>query len=235
MFITAGGAELEYEKHETDSDKTVVFLHGWGGGLFSFAGAYGAAVGWGVNAVNLAFPKTVPSYFGIYDYAACVAEAIEKMGVVDPVIVGHSFGGRVALILAARGMAQKLVLTAAAGMKPRFSMARAVKISAYKRKKKAGKPLDGYGSKDYNNLVPEMREVFVRVVNAHLENLLPYIKCETLLFWGRNDADTPPYMAKRLHRGIKNSRLVMTDGGHFAYLDNNYEFVNELKSIVLEV
>lgn len=235
MFITACGTELTYEKFDADGERTVVFLHGWGGGLESFRAAYSAVCSWGVNCINLAFPTVVPSSFGIYDYAACAGEALDALGAAKPILVGHSFGGRVATILAARGKAEKLLLTAAAGMKPRFDIVRAARIAAYKRKKKSGKPLDGMGSKDYNNLGREMREVFVRVVNTHLEKLLPYISCETLLYWGRSDKDTPPYMAKRLNRGIKNSRLVMTDGGHFAYLENSFEFINELKSFVLEL
>lgn len=234
LVIAAGGITLEYEMHRADSDVTVLFLHGWGGDLSSFAASYVDASAWGVNCINLAFPKVVPPHFGIYDYAASVADAVGRLGINRLVTVGHSFGGRVALLLAARGLCEKIVLVSAAGMKPRFSLARAVRIARYKFAKKHGKPLDGYGSVDYNNLGSDMRGVFVRVVNTHLERILPYIACPALLYWGRDDRDTPPYMARRLKRGIKNSKLVMADGGHFAYLQNRYGFAAELKNFILD-
>lgn len=234
MRVTLGDVVCEYEMHKTDSADTVLFLHGWGGDLNSFAGAYSAVCEWGVSCVRLAFPKTVPPDWGVYDYATLTERFIESLGIIDPVIVGHSFGGRVALILAAQGKCKKLVLTAAAGMKPKFSLKRALRIAAYRRKKKRGKPLDGAGSLDYNNLEPEMRGVFVRIVNTHLDGLLPYIKCKTLLYWGKRDRDTPLYMARRLKRGIADSELTVTDGGHFAYAESGYGFNAALKSFILE-
>ena len=234
MRVTLGDVVCEYEMHKTDSADTVLFLHGWGGGLESFAGAYSAVCEWGVSCVRLAFPKTVPPDWGVYDYATLTERFTESLGIVHPVIVGHSFGGRVALILAAQGKCKKLVLTAAAGMKPKFSLKRALRIAAYRRKKKRGKPLDGAGSLDYNNLEPEMRGVFVRIVNTHLDGLLPYIKCKTLLYWGRRDRDTPLYMARRLKRGIADSELTVTDGGHFVYAESGYGFNAALKSFILE-
>lgn len=232
MTLELNGVACEYEMHKTDSKDTVVFLHGWGGDLRSFAGAFRAVSEWGISCVNIAFPKTVPSDWGIYDYAALISSLITKLNITTPVLVGHSFGGRVAIILAARGEAKKLVLTDSAGLKPRFSLRKKLKIRAYKRSVKCGKPLDGSGSKDYNSLDPCMRPVFVRIVNTHLEKLLPYIRCKTLIFWGKNDNDTPMYMAKRLHRHIANSSLVVSDGGHYAYIDANYKFLNLLKSFL---
>lgn len=234
MRVTLGDVDCEYEMHKTDSADTVLFLHGWGGDLRSFAGAYSAACDWGVSCVRLAFPKTVPPDWGVYDYATLVEKFLESLGIVQPVVVGHSFGGRIALILAAQGKCKKLALAAAAGMKPKFSIKRELRIAAYRRKKKSGKPLDGAGSLDYNNLVPEMRGVFVRIVNTHLDGLLPYVKCKTLLYWGKRDRDTPLYMAKRLKRGIADSQLIITDGGHFAYAEYGYGFAAALKSLIME-
>lgn len=79
-----------------------------------------------------------------------------------------------------------------------------------------------------------MRPVFVRIVNTHLDGLLPYINCKTHIFWGKYDRDTPLYMAKRLHRGIVGSTLEVVDGGHYAYIDCNYKFLHRLKSFIME-
>lgn len=235
MQIAVGGIQCEYQMHRAqNSGDTVLFLHGWGGDIRSFAGAYRAVCGWEVSCVNFAFPKTVPEDWGIFDYAECVKEFLIACDIREPIIVGHSFGGRVAMILAAQGLCKKLVLVDSAGLKPRYSIRKKLKIAKYRRRVKCGKPLDGCGSTDYNSLAPEMRGVFVRIVNTHLDRLMPQIQCKTLIFWGRNDSDTPPYMAKRLKRGIKNSELVFSDGGHYAYVDAHYEFISILKSFVTE-
>lgn len=236
MVTTVDGVLCEYDIcRAPEHDRTVVlFLHGWGGGISSFAGAYKAVSAWGVPCVNFAFPKKVPSDWGVYEYAACVRDFLVEQNIVKPIIVGHSFGGRIAIILAAQGLAQKIVLVDSAGLKPKFSLKRKIRIARYHRAVKCGKSLDGFGSTDYNNMEPEMRGVFVRIVNTHLDKLLPYIKCKTLIYWGKNDKDTPLYMAKRLSREIKGSRLVTTDGGHYSYIDSQYGFLRELKNFVTE-
>ncbi|MCH5160985.1 MAG: alpha/beta hydrolase [Clostridiales bacterium] len=236
MTYTNGGVSAEYidNTDELNRYKTaVLLLHGWGGSLKSFAGVYNALSDMGCRVFNYAFPETVPETWGVYDYAAHVASFIEDNGLVNPIIIGHSFGGRVGIILASRGMVGKLVLVDSAGLKPRYSIKRNLAVLRYRRAVKHGKPLDGYGSADYNNTSGGQRKVFVRIVNAHLDNLTHSIKCPTLIVWGRNDKDTPPYMARRLHRSIKGSRLCFLDGGHFAYVDSHFGFVNLLKTFVI--
>ncbi len=236
MTDAIDGVLFEYEtnRHFGKGAHTVVFLHGWGGDLRSFAGAFGAITDIGISAVNFSFPKTVPSEWGVYDYAAFVQKFLRREEIHSPVLVGHSFGGRIAIILAAQKCAERLVLVDAAGMKPRFSLKKKLRIAAYHRRVKRGKPLDGMGSADYNNTSGDGRRVFVRIVNTHLDRLLPYIDCPTLIVWGRRDKDTPTYMAKRLHRGIKGSELAFVDGGHYGYVDSDFKFRILLKNFLAD-
>lgn len=233
MQDTVDGVGFEYEM-QSGFAPTVLFLHGWGGGLASFAGAYGKVCDLGFAAVNFAFPKDMPSDWGIYDYAAHVRAFTEKFDIKAPIIVGHSFGGRVGMILAAQGLCEKLVLVDSAGLKPKFDIKKKIAVARYRYRVKHGKPLDGFGSIDYNNMSKDKRGVFVRVVNTHLDKLMRYIKCPTLIIWGKDDKDTPPYMAKRLKRGIPNSELVFLDGGHYSYIDSDYGFANTLKRFITE-
>ncbi|MDE6294004.1 MAG: alpha/beta hydrolase [Clostridiales bacterium] len=226
--------EYEVYRAQGETSAVVLFLHGWGGGIKSFAGAYKSVRDLGISCVNFAFPKVVPNGWGVYEYAACVRDFLLEQGIDRPIIVGHSFGGRVAIILAAQGLAQKIILVDSAGLKPKFSLKKKIRIARYRHRVKYGKSLDGFGSADYNNVSADMRNVFVRIVNTHLDKLLPYIKCETLIFWGKRDRDTPPYMAKRLHRGIEKSTLVMTDGGHYSYIDAQFKFNSILKNFIME-
>lgn len=236
MKENINGVECEYEyvRRETNDGNTVVFLHGWGGGLESFSGAFRAVTDMGVPALNFAFPKKVPSDWGVYDYASYLNNFLRSKDISDPIVIGHSFGGRIGIITAAQGLCSKLMLVDSAGMRPHFCLRKKLAVARYHRSIKRGKPLDGSGSIDYNNTDPEMRGVFVRIVNTHLEKLLPYIKCPTLIVWGKTDGETPPYMAKRLNARIDGSRLEYLDGGHYAYVESHYGFVRLVKSFITE-
>ncbi|MCH5351516.1 MAG: alpha/beta hydrolase [Clostridiales bacterium] len=230
------GAECEYECNFTQSDgeRVVLFLHGWGGCIKSFSAAYNAVTELGYKAVNFAFPTEVPPEWGVYEYAAHVHEFIRSHNIINPIVVGHSFGGRVGIILAAKNVCGGLVLVDSAGMKPRPNLLKKLRVARYHYRVKHGKPLDGMGSKDYNSLDKSMRPVFVRIVNTFLERLLGLISCPSLIVWGRRDKDTPPYMARRINRGIKGSKLVYLDGDHFCYLQSHYAFINLLKTFLSE-
>lgn len=165
------------------------------------------------------------------DYADGVEEIINEYGMQEVVLVGHSFGGRVAILLASRLECVKgIVLVDSAGLKPRFSFKRFVRKMNYKVRKFLGLNTQNCGSPDYKKLDGNMRLTFKNVVNRYLDSLLSSIKCDTLIIWGRQDKETPLYMAKKLRRGIKNSGLVILEGGHYSYLDSYAEFLAILRS-----
>ena len=125
----------------------ILFLHGWGGSINSFLGVGKILAGFGFFVVIVDFvgfgesekpsePKTV------YSYADDVRALIEELGLTNLSVVGHSFGGRIAIILASIGLAKKLVLVDSAGVKPRRGLLYQIKIRRYKRlKKKVLKPV----------------------------------------------------------------------------------------------
>ena len=83
------------------------------------------------------------------------------------------------------------------------------------------------GSPDYAKLSPEMKETFKSIVGTFLEPYAQKITNKTLIIWGRHDNETPLYMAKRLKKLIKNSKLVVLEnGGHFSFIDCPLEFYN---------
>lgn len=214
-----------FVKDSGGDGKPVALLHGWGASSDAMGGIFNSLSRSGRRVCALDFPGFgksgyPPESWGIYEYADCVQYVLSNLGFDKPAVVGHSFGGRVALILASRGVASRIVLTDAAGLKPKYSLRKAIAVRRYKAKKRKGKDVSEMGSADYAALPPEMRKVFVRVVNTHLDSLLPLIDVPTLLFWGRDDKDTPPYMARKFHRRIADSGLIMLKGaGHFAYAE----------------
>ena len=167
--------------------------------------------------------------FDIYSYSNAVAELLKQLDLSNIVLVGHSFGGRVSIILASQlnDIVRKMILIDSAGLKPRNSIKKIHRKIKYKFAKflvkinfKNKKSLEKYGSYDYRQLSNEEKKVFNRVVNEYLEKYLSSIKCQTLIVWGEKDKDTPLYMAKFLNKKITNSQLyVVKNSGHFAYVD----------------
>ena len=200
-------------------------MHGWGGSIASFQCL--------ADRFAREFRVTLVDFYGfgssphparalcLDDYAKGVLDIMEKEGIEDAVLIGHSFGGRVAMRLAANSRRVKaLVLIDSAGVPPRRGAKYYLKVWSYKLKRKLGLISSQAGSKDYARLSGAMKETFVRIVN---ESNLPdceSIICPTLLLWGSKDKDTPLYMCKKLKARISGAEAVVIEGaGHFSYLE----------------
>ncbi len=232
------GVDINFRVQKNESENNfVLLLHGWGGSLNSFRGLEDYLIKNGYSVVNIDFPafgnSDMPNeYFCLDDYVKIIKEIIEFLGQEKVDIVAHSFGGRVGIKLAGTtDCVNKLVLVDSAGIKPKFSLKRYLKIRKYKflkflnKIKLTKKDLSKYGSEDYIALPPQMKSIFIRIVNEDLISFLPKIKCPTLLVWGENDESTPLYMAHKMNKYIKNSGLVVfKNSGHFSYLQNHNQF-----------
>lgn len=229
MFVKVDGMNVYYERRD-GVGTPVVLMHGWGCRVDVMRRVFDKLSGMGKTVIAFDFPgfgKSDPPFrpFSVYDYACVTLGFFSALGLVKPDVIAHSFGGRVAIILASENLVNRVLLADAAGVKPRFNLCRSIKISAYKIRKKLGLKTDKCGSTDYRALDGVMRETFVKVVNEHLDELLPLVTCPTLLVWGENDRDTPLYMAKRMERKIDGSALViMKNCGHFSFLDDTESF-----------
>lgn len=229
--------------------KFIFFLHGWGGDKNSFAIIKNHIAEIDRNMVFVSFagfgnskePK-VP--FSLDDYVNDLVELIVKMAKGKSVdIVCHSFGGRVAILLANKYpfLVNKIMMIDGAGLKPKRGLKYFLKVRKYKRLKqkvlkgKADKSvLENYGSDDYKMLSPIMKQTFVNVVNQDLKNEAKQIKTQILLFWGEKDNETPLYMAKKYKKLLKNSNLIIVkNAGHFSYLDNFELFYESFKNFFL--
>ena len=216
----------------------LVLLHGWGADHRSFAGLItGLRDSHTCYALDLpGFGRSAPppQAWSSVEYADRVARWLDSEGLSAPAWLGHSFGGKVALRLAARGRATRLVLCGSAGIPPRRPPVYYLKVYTYKALKFLARvpgfrPLFGdvaerlkrrAGSADYQAARGVMRDSLVRAVNEDLRPLLPEVRCPTLLLWGRGDTATPVSDGEVFRAALPAARLEVLDAaGHSVFLD----------------
>lgn len=219
-----------------DGEEVMLYLHGWGGSVDSFL-----HLNTSLNYKNIFvdFPPFGKSEepkqaYTLFDYAEIVLNILQKEKVKKLNIICHSFGARVAILLISlyNQNVDKLIITSGAGIKPKNKVKKIFRKIKYKIMKKINKNFVP-GSNDYKNLSPVMKKTFSNIINFDLSNLAKEINCKTLLIYGNKDKETPLYMAKKLNKLIKNSKLIIYKNcGHFAYLENNIEFLIDIKTFL---
>lgn len=229
----------------------VVLMHGWGCNRTTLASIEKLLVPY-FKVYNVDFPgfgkSTEPqTVWGIEDYTRLTEEFLKKENIENPILLGHSFGGRVGILLSSRNKVRKLILVDAAGIKPRHSMKYYINVYTYKTvkhalpqllgKTKGEEMLNRYrkrvGSSDYSSASVRMRQILSKVVNEDLTWALPKISCPTLLVWGTADTATPISDAHKMERLIPDAGLVEFPGvGHYSFLENPYQFAAVINSFL---
>lgn len=214
-----------------------VLLHGWGSSsnhLRPIANLMKENLP--CKIYNLDFPgfgysDSPDSTWSVNNYKDFLLAFLDHFELETVNLLGHSFGGRVAIKFAAAHpqRLRRMVLVDSAGILPSRSLAYYFKVMAAKTlrvlKKGLGKnfarSLDSHlGSEDYRQ-AGKMRSTLVKVVNEDLRPCLPQIQAPTLLIWGENDRSTPLSDAKIMQAEIPSSRLeVIPLAGHFCFVDN---------------
>ncbi|MBQ9198004.1 MAG: alpha/beta hydrolase [Clostridia bacterium] len=256
MLTELCGVSLHYEQYG-QGDREILMLHGWGCSIQHFE-PIAQAMQDDYHITVIDFPahgqsSQPPAPWGVGDFAECVKQLIERLHIAPCYVIAHSFGGRVALWLAANEpqLIIRMVLTGCAGIrKPQTEEAKK-RSERYQKLKKLYqgiekiKPLEGladkglkalqqkYGSADYNALSDDMKKTFVKVINEDLSPLLPRISASTLLIWGENDQDTPLWMGQKMEKDIPDAGLVVFENDdHFAYLRQWPRFVAVVRAFL---
>lgn len=240
---------IYYEKHG-DKKQVILILPGWGNTRETFN-----------NIINyfkesytiyiLDYPgfgksKAITKELTIYDYAFLIKDFIEKLNIINPIIIAHSFGGRITSILNNYINIKKLILIDVSGIK-RLNIKVEIKKYIYKTLRKIVKILpkkkqkyfqeklfNYFSSPDYKNININMRNTFKNIIKEDLKKYYKKIKVETLIIWGEKDEDTPLKDAYLLNKIIKNSGLIILKNlPHYSYLYNPHK-INKIIEIFLK-
>lgn len=181
------------------------------------------------------------------DFGDFLKDFVDKLEIKNPILIGHSNGGRMIINAVGRGKvsAKKIVLIDSAGIKPRRSVWYYAKVSFYKvgkfilnllpntKRIKAFKEKlrNNVGSSDYKASSNVLKETMKLIINEDVCHLLPKISVPTLLFWGTLDTATPISDAKKMEKLIPDCGLIEYPGAsHFSYLEN----INHFNAVVNE-
>ena len=249
-FQDIDGVKVHYTQQGIGPD--IVLMHGWGCNLTTVASIERVALAARYRVLSIDFPGFGKSQepldvWGVEEYTTLLEKLLKTEGIDNPVLLGHSFGGRVGILYSSRNPVSKLVLVDAAGVKPRRSLKYYFKVYTFKfgkhlsrmiyGKEKAEKRIEAMrakaGSSDYAGASPRMRAILSKVVNEDLKEVMPLIKAPTLLIWGENDTATPLRDARIMERLIPDAGLVSFPGcGHYSFLDNPIQFSAVLNSFL---
>lgn len=240
MVYKFSGASVHFNYIKRGDDVPIVFLHGWGRSGDDFEQFSSFFSDRSILLVD--FPPFGQSQndvtgWNIFTYAGMIMSLCEHLNISSADFIGHSFGGRIAIIISAVKctLVHSCILVDSAGMKPKRSIKYRYNQLLYKLKRKINPFYRQRGSIDYEALSPAMKETFKNIVNTYLEEYAKKISSRTLIVWGLKDNETPIYMAKRLNKLIKNSNLiVLNEGGHFSFLDCKFEFFNAVNEFYKE-
>ncbi len=244
MKFLVNDFNIYYEKHGKGKE-SIVILPGWGETRTTFDHL--------IDFLKPNFTIYILDYPGfgnsdfpnrdlnIEDYAKLVLDFMNTLCIDTPIVLGHSFGGRIITLLAGKYKVKfrKIIMMDAAGIKHKKRFYQRMRQSTYKflkklkvfiPKKYKSKYIDKliglFGSSDFKNLNQNIRKTFINVVNEDLSEYLKHIKCDTLIIWGEYDEDTPLKDAYKMNKDISDSGLVVVKNTtHFPYLQNPH-YVN---------
>lgn len=221
--------------------KDILLLHGWGQNIEmmkmlgdNFSDRFRITI---LDFPGFGLSEEPREAWNIKDYANMLEEFINELGIKKPIIMGHSFGGRVAIRYSAEHVVEKIVLFGSPCVREDTELPLSVKILKGIKKlpgmDKIGEFAKNFiGSRDYKAASPVMRQTLVNVVNEDLSKYAKEIDCPTLLIWGENDTEAPVSDAKILESIMVDAALIVLPGTHYAYIENLGQVVNILNNFI---
>jgi pimeloyl-ACP methyl ester carboxylesterase len=238
MQMKVHGVNINYTRYGKEDAKTIVYLHGWGQNIEMmkpiadpFSDEFNILI---LDLPGFGASDEPDSVWTCYDYIDCIHEMLEKLHIEKPIVIGHSFGGKLSLMYAAKYETEKVVVFASPFKKEIEKISFKTKVLKKLKTVPGINKLEGFakkhiGSTDYRNSSEMMRKIMVEHVNLDITDEVKNIKCPTLIVWGTMDQAVPVERAFELEKLIKDSGTVIYEGcTHYAYLERLNQTINVL-------
>ena len=228
---------------DAGSGEAVVLLHGWGQNIQMMEPIGNNLVNKRVVIIDLpghGKSEEPKEAWTVYDYASCIHTLLTNLKIDEPILIGHSFGGKISLVYASKYKTKKVIGLACPFKKQIVKLSFKTKALKFAKKIPLLNKLEGFakkhiGSTDYKNASEMMRKIMVLTVNTDITEDVKKIKCPTLLIWGTNDLQVSIDDAYELEKLIKDCGVVVYDGcTHYAYLERLDQTLRVIKSFIGE-
>lgn len=233
MYQKIGNQNIYFQK--IGHGKNLILLHGWKQDVSSFWGVVnflknGFTV-WLIDLPGFGRSDLPKKAFDTKDYARIIAGFVKTKNIKSPIILGHSFGGKVAIKLARYypKLVDKLILVGSSGIKrdpgiqnyliyPIAKIIHYLMPDIFNIKSQIRKKFYRKIESDYEN-AGLMKTSLIKTLKEDLTADLTQVKIETLIIWGEKDRAVPLKYGKRMYQLIENSKLVVLENkGHFLHL-----------------
>ncbi|MEE0014192.1 MAG: alpha/beta hydrolase [Bacilli bacterium] len=241
MKININNVNVNYIQYGEGKD--VLLLHGWGQNI-QMMKPIGDNLCSNHRITIIDFPgfgeSDEPSTpWTIDDYSLLIENLVKALNIRKPIVMGHSFGGRVAIHFSANNPIEKLVLFGSPCIRENKKLPLSTrilkKLKTLPGMDKLGEEMKKYiGSRDYKAASPIMRQTLVNVINEDLSSYARKIEEPTLLIWGEADTEAPVDDARELEKIMTDAALIILPGTHYAYLENLGQVINILNSFLKE-
>jgi len=237
LKINVQNLDINYIQYGEGKD--ILLLHGWGQNIEmmkplgdNFCDRFRITI---LDFPGFGESEEPKETWTIEKYVCLLEELSKKLNIKKPIVIGHSFGGRVAIKFSSRNPIEKLVLFGSPCIRIQENLPLSVKILKKIKKLPGMNGIGEYmkqfiGSRDYKAASPIMRQTLVEVVNEDLSKYAREIDAPTLLIWGTNDEEAPLNDAKELEKIMLDAALITMPGTHYAYLENLGQVVNILNN-----
>ncbi|MEI8103976.1 MAG: alpha/beta hydrolase [Candidatus Moraniibacteriota bacterium] len=247
------GLRIHYVQNfsgRADEEASVtVFLHGWGANSESFR----EVLSYCADAIAIDLPgfggsEQPKTAWSLNEYALFLKHFLEKLGIQKIILIGHSFGGSIAVRYAARyERAERLILIGSAGIRHKNTVRKAVLLGFAKSlgwllklpvvgifRQRIRKQLYAWiGSEDYLES-GAMQTIYQQIISEDVRDDVQKIKIPVVLIWGNSDKSTPIDDAYVFQKLFPQSRLeIVAQAGHYVFLDAPESFKDVfLKALV---
>lgn len=226
---------ISYEIKNSNKKRDIVFLHGWGSNKELMSSVFGLYLP-DYRHIYIDLPgfgkSSNDNILTTKDYANIVNSFLQILDSDYFILVGHSFGGKVATLLNPKN----LVLLSSAGIVEAKPLSVKIKIFLAKLLGKLGlgEFTRAFRTKDASNLPQNMYETLKNVVNEDFsKNFIDYSGF-ALVFWGDKDRATSIESGKKISKLIKNSKFFSYEGDHYFFLKNAKTITGVISSNVMD-
>lgn len=242
MIYKTNNVSINYIDYGDKKKDAVVLLHGWGQNI-QMMQPVGEPLSKDYRVIIVDLPghgsSTEPTYpWTVDDYTEAIRNLINELKINNPILIGHSFGGKISLLYASKYKVKKLVLFGSPFKKEIKKLSLKTKALKLAKKVPVLNKLENFakkhiGSIDYKNASEIMRKILVNTVNYDITSEVSKIKCPTIIIWGSLDAQVSIDDAYELEKLINDSAVIEYEGcTHYAYLENLGQTINIVKSFL---